>query len=70
MTSTNLVEEWKRIYLMSLSKHGIEQIAAKLANVGLSKVIYFRNISEDFREAERAAKQEYKRTKARGGRSW
>jgi hypothetical protein len=55
---------------MSLSKHGIEQIAAKLANVGMSKIFYFRNISEDFREAERAAKQEYKRTKARGGRSW
>jgi len=71
MTSTSLVEEWKRVYLMSLTKHGIEQIAAKMANVGLSKVLYFRSISEDFREAEIKAKQEYKRTRARGsGPSW
>lgn len=63
MTSTNLVEIWKREYLLALSKHGIEQIAAKMAKVGLSKVYYFRNISEDFREAEIRAKEHYRNKK-------
>lgn len=68
MNSTTLVEEWKRIYLMSLSKHGIEQLAAKMANVGMSKILYFRSKDEDFRDAEMRAKGEYK--KKRGGLQW
>lgn len=53
---------------MSLSKHGIEQLAAKMANVGMSKILYFRSKDEDFRDAEMRAKGEYK--KKRGGLQW
>ncbi len=63
MTGTTLVEEWKKIYLMSLSKHGIEHLAAKMANVGMSKVLYFRSKDEDFRDAETKAKNEYRSKK-------
>lgn len=61
MTSTNLIEAWTREYLRHLSNHGVEQIAARLAGVGLDRLSTTRRINRDFREAEKKAKLEYKR---------
>lgn len=59
MTGTKIVEVWKKDYLVSLASHGNENLAAKCANVGMSKVLYFRRIDDNFREAEQQAKEDY-----------
>ena len=69
MTSSTIVDTWKRQYLVALANHGNEQLAAKAANVGMSKVLYFRRINEDFREAEQRAKEDF-RSRVKTPISW